>query len=391
MSTVVFFYALSELKDSWPDSPLGTDFVSFWTAGSMVRGGVGASLYDMETQELYQTDLRLQIAVTPRASLFDGFIPYHNPPPLALLLVPLSLLPVSGAYLLWTVLNLVASLAAVTLVPGRRPTGIALLLMITFAGVLDNLIWGQMGGLLLLVLSLGMRLMAGGRPYLGGAVLGLLWLKPQYAALFPLVFLLKGRWRELAGICSTGVALAGVSWLMVGTEGILRYLELLQGIGVFYPPSASFVLPEIMVNWRAVLVHLFPGIPGSAGSYLVVLLGLATALTSLRVWRGKWDPTSPRFAIQILVLTLATLVAAPHSHLTGAALLLSPLSLAGLRPGTGLLDAKGWAPMIVLGYLLALLGLIASSVHWLLAPYFLAAMLLLIAQDHRQYHRESVQ
>lgn len=365
----------------YPDAPLRNDFIAFWTGASLVHQGDGADLYDMEIQRTFQRELHAALDLSEVGVWEQGLIPYHNPPALALLMAPLATLPFSWGYLLWLALEAAAFLVAVALPLRGAPGGKGwVLLLLTFPAVADTLVWGQMVGFLLLAYSLAMLALASNRPVLGGAFLGLLWLKPQYGVIFPLVLLVKRRWRELGGMAATGLMLALLSFAAAGPLALNRYLELLQRIGGYYPPAESLVKEYAMVNWRSLLVHLLPGLPESTGSFLVLLLGGLTVLTSLLVWRGKWEPASPRFAGQILALTLATLIAALHSHFHGLAMLLVPLALVLSRMGWGPNLSLGWRRMLAGGYLLSLAVWPVTDLAWLVAPFSMFAILLLICE-----------
>lgn len=379
-SVSILAFALSVQRPWSPDAPLVNDFISFWMAGSLVHEGVGPALYDMGLQQSFQTNLRLEVATLESVRQQAGFlIPYHNPPALALLFAPLTLLPLFWGWLFWSALNLLAIGLAVALpLRGTPRAATVALALLTFGAVPDALLWGQMAGILVLAITLGLLALTSCRPFIGGVLLGLLWLKPQYAAVFALVLLVKGRWRELAGMAVVGLVTAAISFAVVGLDGAVSYLELLRRIGDFDPPPESLVKPYAMVNWRSLLVHLWPGISPSAGSALVLLLGGGTVLAALLACRGRWEPASPRFPRQMLVVVLATLVASPHSHVHGAVLLLAPLSMALARPlGQGTLDPY-WRPMLVLGYGLGQAVWLLDGVPWLMVPYSIVAMGLLI-------------
>jgi hypothetical protein len=389
-SVAVLVFAVGVVKPWLPEAPLGNDFISFWTAASLVREGVGSALFDMGLQQDFQQQLRLQTAAAETARGHASFlIPYHNPPALALVFLPLTWLPLYWAYVLWSVLSLLAILGAVALPLRGRPHARSMALaLLTFAGVADCILWSQIAGVLLFAVGLGLWALSVGRPAAGGAMLGLLWLKPQYAVVFALVFLVKGRWRELVGMAAAGVAVVILSMLIVGLGGLLDYLQLLNRIGGFNPPPESLVKPYAMINWRALLVGLWPAIPDSLGTALMMGLGVATILVSLLVWEGDWDPTSPRFALQMLVVVLATLVATPHSHFHGTVLLLAPLAMALARPMPGMNSSWTWAFLLASGYLLALLVWPVRSLGWLFVPYSLLAMGVLTARCRRMGQKE---
>jgi len=360
----------------WPDNLFRMDFISFWTAASLMRDGSGPLLADLDTQRAFQVQLRLEEATTQEIRLAPGYNPYPNPPPLALPFLPLTLLPLPWAYLLWWLLSLSAFCVAVSMPLRGRPLGRTwTVVMLSFGGVTSTLIEGQPYGFFLLAFVSALLAMASGRSLLGGLLLGLLCLKPQYAVLFGLVFLVKRRWTELAGMSITAFGVGILSLVMVGPAGIMGYVGLLQRIGGFH---SSLVHPTAMINWRAVLIHLWPSIPDSTGSFLTLVLGAATVLATLLAWQGEWLPSSPRFALQMLVLTMATIVASPHSHFHGTVLLLAPVALARNPVGSPL--ARVWHPLLVFGYLLALILWPLGEWRWLLVPYILVMIALLTLQ-----------
>ncbi|HEX2924338.1 MAG TPA: glycosyltransferase family 87 protein [Chloroflexota bacterium] len=386
--TILMAGLISTWLTPWPDSIFLTDFVAFRTAASIVREGDGRVLYDMEAQRQYQRSLRAAEAVTDGVRNANGLIPFHNPPVMALLVAPLALIPVSWGYVLWLLATVMAFALTVALsLGGSRHRLLGAVALLAFPGVADTLLWGQMVGLLALSLCLGMLALRMDRPFLGGVLLGLLWLKPQYAVAFPLLFLMKGRWRELSGMGLSGLGMATLSLVVVGPSGVVSYVDLMRRIGAFTPPQGSAVSPEMMVNWRAALQVLWPGIPDDIGSTLVLLLGVVTLLSTLAAWRGRWDPTSPRFPAQVMVLMAGTLLASPHSHFHGLALLIPPVAM--MLRGT----SNGWAPTrsvtcaLIVGYTLAstlwwlsLLAAPGRTLFWLLAP----CLLLTIALGVRQ-------
>ncbi len=356
---------------------MASDFVSFWTGASLLRDGAGPDLYDMERQQDFQVGLRRSRFTGEK--LVNRLDPYHNPPPLALLFLPLALLPLSWAFACWTILSGTAFAVAVAL-PLRRAlvSWTPVSVMMATGVVADALIWGQADALFVLSLSLALLSFTAGRPFLGGMLLGMLWLKPQYALVFPLVFLIKRRWHELAGMAVAGVALAAVSLVLVGVDGALAYLSVLRQAGAFYPPESSFIFPELMVNWRAVVANSMPGIGGDVGSALTLALWGATLLVSLMAWRGEYDPRGRAFPLQMLITVLAAVLGSPHSHLHGVSLLFPPLALGLARGSWKALPRSLWGGLWVSGFVLSWLAWEYVPLRWLLAPYFLVAMAVLL-------------
>lgn len=365
----------------WPDILLHIDFSSFWMAATMLRDGAGPALFDVETQYAFQLGLRQNLGITEEIRRDMGYNPYPNPPALALLYLPLTLLPIPWAYLLWWGISLSAFAAAIALPLRGHPLGRSTaLLMLSFVGVTTTLFEGQPYGLFLLAFSLGLVALRSGSPFLGGVLLGLLWLKPQYAAIFPLVFLAKGSWRELAGMAASGLMVAALSLVLVGPSGILAWLQLLREIGGFHYP---WVDPWAMTNWRGVVANLWPTVPEETGSALVLGLGGVTLLLSFAAWRGSWDPNSPRFPRQVLVAVLATILASPHSHIHGAVFLLPVVALMLCHPVKGAAQERAWKPLLLAGYALSLAIWPFGLARWALVPFLMGVLGLSVFQCWR--------
>jgi hypothetical protein len=387
----VVVFLLSIWLRPWPDSIFLTDFAAFWTGASMVERGEGGRLYDMEAQRLTQQSLREAGASTDQVRGAKGYIPFHNPPMFALLLAPLTALPLMWGYGIWLLTSVWAFLFSLILLLGRDRRGLLIVVtLVAFPAVADTLLWGQMVGFLALFLALGLVALRANRPFLGGLLLGLLLLKPQYAVAFPVLFLLKGRWRELAGMGVSAVVMAVASLIVVSPAGALSYVELMRSIGAFSPPPGSCVSPEMMVNWRALLLAAWPSVSDSTGSLLLFGLGLLTVMASLWAWRGPWVPQSPRFSFQMIALMIATLLASPHSHFHGLALLLPPAAmmmrdLPG-RPSLKGLETCGLAGIYLLAtalWWLSLLTPAGRTLFWILVPLLALVLSLLVIVSSR--------
>jgi hypothetical protein len=87
-----------------------------------------------------------------------------------------------------------------------------------------------------------------------------------------------------------------------------------------------------MMNWRALILAVRPGIDDERGQVLFAALSVLTIAACLLPWRGAWNPQDSAFAPRFCALTLGTLISSYHSHLHGAALLIVPLAAAWAAP-----------------------------------------------------------
>jgi hypothetical protein len=209
-----------------------------------------------------------------------------------------------------------------------------------------------------------------------GLWLGLLLLKPQYAIGLGLVLLLKRRWSALAGAALAGAILAVLSLALIGVSGLLTYRSLLDEIAGFRSAPAG-IAPNIMISWRGFLLNVLPGLSDTQGVWLTLALSALTLCTLPVVWRGPWRPRDGGFANRFLITTAVTLLAAYHSHIYGATLLLVPgalLSWGGTVSARALpwlavlvpyplLLLTGWTPLVATALTL-LMALAVSSAVW---------------------------
>ena len=189
---------------------LGYDFRAYLEAARRLLHGT--SLYD------------------PGVDVAGGFAIYLYPPPFAVALVPLALLPGTLApTLAWTALIIAALLLAIAALPVRPWVRWTLLLVAGLSWpVLYTLKLGQVGTLLLLCFAVAWRCIDRPVP-LGLSIASGTLVKLQPVLLLPWA-LAVGRWRAAT---SSVVALAAVciaSLLVVGTSAWADYVALLRRV-----------------------------------------------------------------------------------------------------------------------------------------------------------------
>ena len=96
-----------------------------------------------------------------------------------------------------------------------------------------------------------------------------------------------------------------------------------------------------MVNWRALVLGVPLDIPSTVRVAITLVLTALTVAAMIIAWRGPWLPTGPRFAGQMTLLSVATILTAWHSHIHGATLILVPMA-AFLASGLGRDSVERW-------------------------------------------------
>lgn len=257
------------------------DFYVYYLAAQIGHGHSWAAMYD---PSLFQP------AVTP---VVGRYLPYLNPPLLAWLVSPLTALPYAAAAVLWLfALGICFGFTWMVASVGSWPARTAqLLAALALLPIFIGLEFGQASVLVVGVVALAWWLIRRGHPELAGVALAFLLLKPQVAFLVPVALMAAGYWRVVVAWLATTLALAGLSFMAVGTQGVAGIrasLALAQGLGGPLQVSVWHVVPTVAL---AALV-------AAAGlSFMIVI-----------AYRSRHDgPETP-----IAVGLLATMLVSPY-------------------------------------------------------------------------------
>lgn len=341
--------------------PLGTDFVSYWTAARMVlTGAPAAAVYDQALHAALQT--------ATFGGKDVGYAPFPYPPSFLLICLPLGSLPYLGALAAWMAGTGYAYWRVARAWLGQA-TGLALPVL-AFPAVLINLGHGQ-NGFLTAALFGGGALLLGRRDVVAGLLLGSLAFKPHLGLLIPVALLASRNWRAFAGAATSSLLLTGLSAAAFGLDAWRAYpaqVEMMRAIveqGVLDPAklqSAFGALRQL-------------GAPLAPAYGLQALFALAAAAAvAMFAWRR------PRSHALGPVLISATLLVSPY--LLDYDLVLAAIPLAWLfaqgRDG-GFLP---WEKAVLLAaFVLPLVArLVAMNAPVALSPLVLAALLTVVVR-----------
>ncbi|HEX8913322.1 MAG TPA: glycosyltransferase family 87 protein [Humisphaera sp.] len=186
------------------------DFIAFYTGGTFVREGRHRELFDIPAVAAYQHELARQNG----ADLGTAVGPWWNPPFYAWVFAPLSRLPFGVASNLWVAFNVACAAAACWMLARTLPRGLgwrtyALVPVLVFLSTpfIHAVTHGQNACTSLLIVTGAVTLWRAERRFLAGLVAGLMFYKPQHAAVLGAVMTLTLGWRVAAGMAVTGVAL----------------------------------------------------------------------------------------------------------------------------------------------------------------------------------------
>lgn len=233
-----------------------------------------------------------------------------TPPLLALLNLPLALLPFGMAIVLWNVVQ-TASLVAALWLCGLRDWRGFVLGIASFPFV-ATLALGQPDGLFALVVALAWRYRD---RWQGGLAIGLLVAAKLFA--WPLViwFLLTRRYRNGAISVLVALVLTVSSWAAIGFDGLAQYPRLLTADSDAFASRSHAIL--------SFLIREGVGLHGAR----FLAAGLGLALSALLAHRARGSDVATFAAMSLVGLLLSPIM---WSHYL--VLLIVPLALANPRP-----------------------------------------------------------
>jgi len=288
---------------------VGRDYLAFYMAGDMVNRGQAEQLYQPAAQSEYQK--RFMASISPG---WSGTCLYLNPPHYAWAMSFLARLGYGASLIVWWVLS--AGCFVATVVLWRRwlspsPWGTVVLLAVCMPAWFQAFAGGQNSFFSLLILTAFCGLLMTGRDFAAGLVLSLLAYKFQFLILPSVLLLCTRRWRAVAGLALGGAAALVLTAGVLGLQSVHNYvtfglqldrLMAVEGFDVYKQQSWYGCLTLLGKGW------LSPSIVGT----LKTLACFATLYPLGVVWRSRWSPGSPQFALQLSALMVATLLTSPH-------------------------------------------------------------------------------
>jgi hypothetical protein len=301
------------------DRLTGSDFVIYYTAGAIVRGGQGSRLYDLEVQRNYQAQVLAQEGSRSNFGLF----PFINPPHAALLLSPFAFLPAKISVLVFFAFDcLVAAWVLFRL--WQLAAGWSQceqLLLITTVLATEVFWYGLgLGTMTVLVFACVVEYylaLSAGRDTRAAIWLIAATVKPQLILLPALIPFAQRRWRLLGVASSLGLLVGLCVSLILGFHVWLDYLRVLREVSAHGETYGA--LSVLMNNLRMIL---YLTVPPQALLPLVYLALLAGVASIFWLWRS-----SREFGLRFALTLLLGLFLAPYLHYQDTLIALLPAAL----------------------------------------------------------------
>jgi hypothetical protein len=318
---------------------LGTDWMVFYGADQWVFAGKLAKIFDGDALTAYLNSTFVDWLSQPMP-----FRPWVYPPSYLLFVLPFGALSFLGSYAAFQLLS-AALLALALWVGADRPKARWLVLGTALLGpaAAMNVAQGQNAFLAAALLVGGLRLVRsranGVGVLLGGAVLGLMTVKPQFWFLVPIALIAAREWRALAASLVAAALLALFSAAVFGLDPWWQWLDLARG--AYGDPAGKWMAYGRLAGDSvfACLVHLGAGLALANAAQAIALL-LAAGFT-FGAFRSRLSGD-----LKIAVLLASTVLAAPHSSLHDTVLLAVAAGLWIAEVATDDVPLGVWAPAL---------------------------------------------
>ncbi|SRR6266404_496788 len=330
------------------------DFLAFYT---------GAQLVSRSPTELYNlhSQLILQQQIDPLAKIHTGFLPFLNPPFVALAFEILVNFGLENAYIVFLGINviLIVLICFIAMQQLNKTKWYSILLLIigiaTFIPILITLLIGQLSIVLCIIFLLAWLSLKEGREFRTGFVLSLLLIKPHFLILPLLAMLVQRRINVIYGLMSGIVILVSISYFYIGWSGISTYSMLLTS---FYKTGVGYNI-DLMEqhSLQTLLLIIFHTQSPAVIRIPWIISIMCIILPTLFIWSKKFSASSPQFSFQFALLIIATLLTSPHTPIYDLSLLTIVSSLLLSQMNKFKHRQKVFLVVfIVLGYIISLIG-----------------------------------
>ncbi len=352
----------------------GTDFLHFYTIGSLVLQHRVGDLYDMAAQA------ELAHKLVP-ASAGISYLPLYGPQ-VALFFAPFAGLSYGWALTVWLLLNaatyLLCCFAVWRKCPNLRDQATTVLVLaIAYPAFFHLIAWGQTSVMALACFTLAFLALRSDRRLLAGLAIGLLIFKPQLGLAAAFVFLLASEWKIVLGAMVSATAELALAWGFFGKVVMGDYANHLLRVGDVLPllEPRPYQLHSLRAFWSLLLPWT------GVAFWMHIASALALLIATTLFWRSR-----SALGLRYAALLLCTVLVDPHltvydlTILAPAFLLIADWA-SGQRPRE---FAASIPPLLYLCYALPLVGPLARWTHLQLSVIAMVILLWVLIRISRR-------
>ncbi len=300
--------------DRW----LVTDYVHFYEAGKIALSADRLQAYDPAVQLAWLN--RIIAPVQTDSESFVQYMPFVFP-----LMTPFASIPLHWSQVLFAFSTLAFGAVCLLALTRRgrqwnlRSAAIFIVAVASSLPSVQTIVTGQISWFLTAVTAIYCLVFVKRREYIAGACLALATVKPQYAIWLAIPAVAGRRYRLLAALVVTELALICLAAAAVGWQNVINYPSIL-----FHAESATPVAAEAMVSVRGVLSQLLPASQTTVIGINACLwiAGLAAAVV---MWSRPKEADHQAYLLSFTII--AAVVLSPHGHLYDTLLLAIPAAL----------------------------------------------------------------
>jgi hypothetical protein len=296
---------------------LRADFTSFYTGYYMVRVGEGENLYERTLQSEYQQFFMGGLTFE------GGVLLFPNPPFVAILFSPLSLLRLDVAFYIWTLMQLgllawlLVRMKYLFTIWDKNEIFVLIITTLAFWPLANSLLLGQFSILLLALLVQLYINMKNFRLTKAGLWLAFMAVKPQTLLLPGMMSINRRYWPMALSALIVGLILFGASSIILGIQPWQGYVQSLISLGSYFDQYG--VNPNSEYTIRGVVSNLLGNSQGNLTNIVSMIILLVGMIFVWMMWRKSVAQEQPRFvlffALTIFLSVLLSLHLNPHDSL----------------------------------------------------------------------------
>jgi hypothetical protein len=351
----------------------GTDFLHFYTLGTLAVEHRSVDLYDMKTQAAVAAS-RVPDAAGIR------YLPLY-PPQVSLLFAPLARLSYGWALACWWTCSCLLYFACCYSVwracPNLRGfSGTVAVLAAAFPAFFHLIAWGQTSAIALACFTGFFFLLRSRRAFIAGLAVGCLIFKPQLGLAAAIVLVSTGSWKIVAGALVSAAAQLSAGILYYGTAPFREWLRTMADARQLLPllEPRPYQTHCLRTFWSMLIPW-----PNAALAFYVVSAGVVLGWTI-----ALWKRGDVAWALRYSALLLAAVLVSPHLTVYDLVVLVPALLMvADWRMAAPASPHNGMGTTLYFVYMLPLLGPLARWTHLQLSVVAMTLLLWMIWRTSR--------